>query len=157
MKKLLLALMFPLCAVFAADNSMVPQFKDYPADDFYGQKATIVFDEETYNFRTRFKRLAKQPLNFAGHFAITFIGCGTGCSMGLGYDAKTGKTFFLPSLTDCRVNGGYHSPERYFRKESRLIVLAGNYNESTCLTRYYLAEDNDLVLLKEVPFTPTPE
>lgn len=157
MKKLLLTLMLPLYSALAADNPTVPQFKDYPADGFYGQNAPIVFDKETYNFRTRFKKLAKQPMNFAGHYAITFVGCGTSCSMGLGYDAKTGKTFFLPTLTECHVDGGYHASENYFRKDSRLIVLAGNYDESRCLTRYYLAEDDGLVLLKEVPFAPAPE
>lgn len=75
--------------IFARGNSSLPMNKVYQGPvrlpDFKG------IDREYSGFRTRIKDEMKTGPNFAGHYAIIVIGCGTGCTFGYIADVATGR------------------------------------------------------------------
>ncbi len=104
-----------------ASNS--PKFAQYPAKVYQGKNAKVRLNKDTRFFRTRFRELAKNPVNFAGHYAITFFGCGAGCVSGLMFDAKLGKTSYLPSVMGCYIDDKFYDSEIYYKKNSRLLIV----------------------------------
>ena len=53
-------------------------------------------DREFANFRTRIVNEMKTGPNFAGHYAVVEIGCGTSCRFVYVADVATGKVFAFP-------------------------------------------------------------
>ncbi len=156
----LLALCGSLLASEAyASNS--PKFSQYPAKVYKGKNAKVRLDKDTRTFRTRFRALAKTPVNFAGHYSITFVGCGTSCVFGLMFDAKSGKTSYLPSVTGCYTNNyeDFYDSEIYFKKNSKLLIMAGDVNEEGCTSNYYVRQSlclaNGRNCVSFNPFSPT--
>src|SRR5207245_740192 len=47
-------------------------------------------------FRTNLSNAAKEPSNFAGHYRVTFWGCGSVCSAAALIDLQTGDVFPPP-------------------------------------------------------------
>jgi hypothetical protein len=47
-------------------------------------------------FRTQLTNAAKEPPTFAGHYRVTFLGCGSNCSAGALIDLQTGDVFQPP-------------------------------------------------------------
>ncbi|WP_318874286.1 hypothetical protein RWA02_02660 [Sinorhizobium meliloti] len=77
-----------------------PKARDYPSQgrmigktilpDFKGR------DREFNTFRTRIRNGMSEGPNFAGHFSVIQIGCGTGCSGVIVGDNKTGRPSRFP-------------------------------------------------------------
>lgn len=127
-------------------------FNQYPAKPYTGKRAAIQFTPETYTFRTVFSALSKQPANFAGHYAIDEVGCGGGCSRGMLYDLKTGKTQFLPYryLSQCySEKHGFVDYTIEYQLNSRLLKVIGGEFQDPCLIRYYLEENGKLKLISQ--------
>ncbi|MFN4076371.1 MAG: hypothetical protein ACK4HC_10850 [Cloacibacterium sp.] len=94
-----------------------------------------------------------EPINFGGHYVMTFWGAGAGMTDGAMVDAKTGKIIPLPLTVDNAIRDCvYNDNENIFhKKNSNLLVTfkcqrVGNYNESTNtqkvkLTFYYYKWD----------------
>lgn len=78
-----------------ADNS---SFSDYPANPLSGQFMMPILsgDPDHSTYRTRLTDAAKGGVNFAGHFALTQIGCGTQCNFAMIVDGNTGKVIDFP-------------------------------------------------------------
>lgn len=53
-------------------------------------------DRPYSNYRTRITNEMETGPNFAGHYAIVVIGCGTGCRFALVGDVATGEVFDFP-------------------------------------------------------------
>ena len=47
-------------------------------------------------FQTRLTEAAGQPPNFAGHYRITYWGCGSVCGAGAVVDLQSGHVYTLP-------------------------------------------------------------
>jgi len=127
-----IAIMFLIltsCAIHPIrQNHGHPKFEQYPVVSIFEGKAAkvrIVSDGERM-FRTRLRRAAQMPVNFAGEYVLMTWGCGSGCSDGAVVSRKTGRVTFLPGLIHSGL--GEQKPLR-FLANSRLLVMTGFLNE----------------------------
>jgi hypothetical protein len=142
-----------------------PKFTDYPMSIMKGKKASLVLDKDDRMFRTRFRLLHQSEPNFAGHYAVTGVGCGGGCIFLLGLDLKTGKTtsFDLPvgeelsacdeSYTD--ANGEMIEKDLWYKADSRLFVVTGRMPNLECGARYFVEKNGKMIALLDIPISKT--
>ena len=82
-------------------------------------------------FRTSVsRRIAEKGINFAGHYSLVAVGCGTGCSITAIVDARDGKAYFPDVLNGWTgIVGDYDIPDsedlRVFKTFSRLLRAIG--------------------------------
>ncbi len=97
-------------------NNPPPTFQDYKVADIYkGKPATpILRTPEDREYRTRIRRGASEGANFAGHYAVVILGCGTQCSSFLIVDVQNGRVF-------ARAQKEY-TCWPYYNLDSRLLV-----------------------------------
>ena len=141
-----------LCVVSVATFAKGLEFQHYPAKLYTGQPAKIQFTKDTYTFRTTFRRLSQEPANFAGHYVIGEVGCGGGCSRGMLYNLRTGKTLFLPYnyLSQCHSKkNGFVNYSLEYQSNSRLLKVIGSEFQDPCLVRYYVEQNGQLKLLSK--------
>lgn len=135
-----------------AQAAPVPQFAHYPAQVYTGKNAALKLNADTRSFRTRFRALAQEKPNFAGHYAIGYAGCGTGCIIAMMVDVKSGASQFVSALNDCPPkNDGdeWRDKDINFQTNSRLMVLTGVTEEggdapSVCRREYWLEQNGKL-------------
>ena len=111
-----------------ATGLSAPSFIDFKVTTIYqaAPAQVILKSEDEKAFRTRLREAAKQPVNYAGQYALTTWGCGTGCLYGAAVNKKTGTVTFLPGT----VSGWQGRGERVmFHRNSRLLMLAGVIDE----------------------------
>lgn len=96
---------------------------DYPADRMFTGKPVLPDfngrDRWAREYRTRLNEGARAGANFAGHYAVVEIGCGTSCSFAYVIDVEDGRVFEFP----------YGGEENYgmrlgFSVESRLMTVS---------------------------------
>ena len=87
--------MFLLFETNAANNLPVPQFEQYKVNRIYKGKPAvpILRTPQDREYRTRIREGAKQGPNFAGHYTVIILGCGTECSSFVIVDAAAGRVF----------------------------------------------------------------
>ena len=110
-----------------------PRFEDYSADVYAGKPAPLNLRSHSLArmYRTSIReRLHEGGINFAGHYTIAVIGCGTGCSITAIVDARNGVAYFPRVLDGWSVEPGvYEFKEdedvRTFRADSRLLKIIG--------------------------------
>jgi hypothetical protein len=75
-----------------------PRFEDYPVKETWQSNPPNVklTTRSERMFQTRLTNAAKEPPNFAGHYRITYWGCGSFCSAGAVIDLQTGYVFPPP-------------------------------------------------------------
>lgn len=75
-----------------------PRFDDYPSPaDWSGPVAPIRLTSPSERmFRTRLTEGAKEKPNFAGHYRVTYWGCGSVCGAGAVIDLAKGNVYPLP-------------------------------------------------------------
>ena len=113
-------------------QNRVPQFKDYPVSALSsGSNAPVVLKRDDRMYRTRLRDAAKEKPNFAGHYILTYWGCGTSCLVGAVIDANTGNVFWLPASLCCwdHLQQDDSFTPILFRLNSRLLILSGARNE----------------------------
>ena|SRR5690242_1421573 len=110
-----------------------PDFKQYPADVYAGKPAPLNLHSHrmarTYRTSIR-EQLQEKGIDFAGHYTIAVIGCGTGCSITAIVDARNGKAYFPPALDGWNVETGVYDfadneDVQTFRADSRLLKIIG--------------------------------
>jgi hypothetical protein len=80
-------------------------------------------------YRTVLKQQSKKGPNFAGHYTIVRIGCGTSCAKIAVVDAKTGHVYFPENLHHVFWAGWWHDPYGpEFKLTSRLLTVYGKAN-----------------------------
>jgi len=76
-------------------------------------------DKEFSNYRTRITEEMKTGPNFAGHYAIVIIGCGTACKFAFVADIANGKVYDFPyggeQYYQMSINFDVKSPYVYVR------------------------------------------
>ena len=79
----------------ATNHSSIPSFGQYRVTKIYRGKAAapVLRTPEDRGYRTRIRNGAKQGSNFAGHYTVIILGCGTECSSFIIVDAMTGRVF----------------------------------------------------------------
>jgi hypothetical protein len=118
-----------LLASFAdAEEDRVPQFSSFPVVATYtGDPANVVLSTpQDSMFSTRLREAAKYPPNFSGEYVLSAWGCGTTCLTGAVVSLRTGRVVFLPGSICCWEG---EAERLIFRKDSRLLVMAGLVNE----------------------------
>ncbi len=141
-------------AVFAQKKT--PLFKDYAVAEIYkGKTAPVKITRDNREYRTRLKSAAKnEKPNFAGHYILTFWGCGTECFTGAVIDAETGKVYFWGLVSDWNSELGEDNNPVDFKLNSKLIIFTGmrdeDGEEGSHGKHYYKFENGRFVHLKSV-------
>ena len=78
-------------------------------------------------YRTDLQEAAAGPVNFAGHYVLTSIGCGAGCVQVAAIDAGAGTVTWLPPTVCCWPLAMTEPLE--YRRDSRLLIVHGALNE----------------------------
>ena len=78
-------------------------------------------------YRTDLEKAATGPVNFAGHYVLTSIGCGAGCVQVAAIDAGAGTVTWLPPTVCCWPLAMTEPLE--YRRDSRLLIVHGALNE----------------------------
>lgn len=103
-------------------------------------------------FRTELRKQVKYGLNFAGHYVVVRLGCGTGCAMIAVVDAKTGSVYFPETVGTVQWSGWWHEPfGPEYRLDSRLFIVYGQVNdneEAPSGVSYYEWTGSDFALLR---------
>src|ERR1051326_2543337 len=118
---------------FDAQTPQAPDFKQYPADVYAGKPVRLNLRSHRLarRYRTSIsEQLDKQGINFARHYTIAVMGCGTGCSITAIVDARNGNAYFPRALDGWSVEPAiYRFKEdedvRTFRANSRLLKIIG--------------------------------
>ncbi len=110
-----------------------PRFEDYSADVYAGKPAplNLASHKLARMYRTSLReQIREEGINFAGHYTVAAMGCGTGCSITAIVDARTGRAYF-PQVFEgwTSVIGDYEFREgediRTFHANSRLMRAIG--------------------------------
>ena len=118
---------------FDAQTPQAPDFKQYPADVYAGKPVRLNLRSHRLarRYRTSIsEQLDKQGINFAGHYTIAVMGCGTGCSITAIVDARNGNAYFPRALNGWNVESGVYDfadneDFQTFRADSRLLKIIG--------------------------------
>ena len=78
-------------------------------------------------YRSDLQEAATGPVNFAGHYVLTSIGCGAGCVQVAAIDAGAGSVTWL-TQTVCCWPLAMTEPLEY-RRDSRLLIVHGALHE----------------------------
>jgi hypothetical protein len=121
-----------LPSVFFAQRSE-PRFENYSVKVWPGRATSLNLSSHRLArmYRTGIReQMQEEGINFAGHYTVAAMGCGTGCSITAIVDARTGRAYF-PEVFEgwTSVIGDYEFKEgediRTFHANSRLIRAIG--------------------------------
>jgi hypothetical protein len=131
-------LYFSTCIVVLSSQSIVlgqkrlPRFEDYPSHKvFKGQPAVPRLNfPKAREYKTMLRQYGKGPPDFAGHFRIVDIGCGTDCNFIFVVDVITGQVYYPDIylnagsgfLLDKEEGRALEQYGRQFRVDSRLLL-----------------------------------
>lgn len=143
-----------------------PRFDSYPTQMQRTPRARLRLGKADLGYRTRLRRLAQEPVNFAGHYILGLWGCGTSCLVLRIIDTTTGRVLPAPGLgsiefsavSDSALDAGpVEGPVKY-RADSRLLMLLGAPEEDSSRLgiHYYAVEGGRLRLLRHVAARHTP-
>ncbi len=110
----------PAAAATAPAAAPLTNFEAYPVEVFTGPAVMPAYtgDQRPFaEYRTRIGEAVKHGANFAGHYAVAEVGCGTGCRYGYLTDLKTGRILEAP-VGGARTG----SVEMAYRPNSSLFV-----------------------------------
>src|SRR5437867_8720028 len=107
-----------------AGHGTVPQYDEYPASGT-SQGIPAAPDLSSHpmagRYRTVLRDAAKKGPDFAGHYTLVRIGCGTSCVMVALVDAVNGRVYFPRGLHMVQWGGWWHEPYGpEYRLSSRL-------------------------------------
>jgi hypothetical protein len=90
--------LFTLLSAALCAAAQPPRFEDYPSPANWRAPAVPVklITPSERMFRTRLTEAARQPPNFAGHYRITYWGCGSNCAASAVIDLETGNVYPPP-------------------------------------------------------------
>ena len=132
-------------------NVPAPKFTAFPATPFTGRAVPVqLLTDDDRAFRSRLRDASVRPVNFAGEYVLTTWGCGTECVTGAAVNLRTGVVAHM-SFT---VNGWHGEGDNLtFKPDSRLLVAAGNINETGTIYGVHFFEFKDDVF-KEIATVP---
>jgi hypothetical protein len=154
--------LFVVCVVsISAQQKRLPRFEDYAVRENYkGKVASVKLTSSSARmFRTMLRQNAKQGVNFAGHYILATWGCGSDCHSFAIIDAKTSRVYFSPLISFVGGQRFQEEDRLQFRKNSRLLIIAGAKDDEELGKFYYMWKNNRLRLLRktELPLTKAEE
>ena len=127
-----------------------PVFENYKVPVYKGKQAKLILNGKTKLYKTSFRALQRENVNFAGHYVVNFVGCGAGCALGIGLNVKTGSTLFLPfgSTSGCELKDEYVDQDYEYQADSRLIISTGLHDgENKCSVKYFIENKGKFSLI----------
>jgi len=129
-----------------------PRFEDYsvPVGKIARPAPVKLRTDFDRGFRTRLRLAGKGPPNFAGHYAVSLWGCGTGCATYAGVDLASGEVVIVGGSV-----GETPMDRVQSRPDSRLLIVTGKDSEDSPdieAVRYFLWTGKALKLLKAYPY-----
>lgn len=120
-----------------SSTASIPRSAQYPATGrFTGKTKLPDFrgrDRKFNTFRTRIRDGMREGPNFAGHYSVVQIGCGTGCLFAIVGDNNTGKPANFP-----RGGEENSSMQLHFELGSRLLAAQWlDYNANKCVVEFF--------------------
>jgi len=146
-----------LSIVLLASAASLPPFDQFSVKKTFNGKAARIdlkSDRKAKEYQTALREGAQKGPNFAGHYTIVPIGCGSGCTKIAVVDAGNGKVFFPKGLSQIITAGWWHEPEGpVFRLSSRLLVVYGETNSENAPygISYFEWTGNEFKLLRFEP------
>jgi hypothetical protein len=135
-------------AIFSAEayaqGNSSPRFEDYRVQEkFKGWPAPVNLQShpKARLVRSQLIAEAKRGPNFADHYTVVLIGCGTACQMVGIVDAISGKVYFLPDGVE----------DVSYRRNSNLLIvdpLTDPPSPTLAETKYYKWQRGQLVLIE---------
>lgn len=136
----LLGMLAPIALLIAASafagDSAAPDFATYAVPVAAPAKTAdpVLVTQQDREFRTMIRRAAHNgKVNFAGHYILSAIGCGSSCLLAFTLDADNGQVTWLPftvSFTSELDHGFDSSIQPFdFHADSRLLVIQGSRDE----------------------------
>lgn len=128
-----LGLMVSFQTIDPAQPKQPPQFESYAVKVWRGKPAQLNLRSHRLArmYRTALReQMRDEGVNFAGHYTVAAMGCGTGCSITGIVDVRTGRAYF-PSVFEGWTSeiGDYQFSEgediRTFHPNSRLLKAIG--------------------------------
>ncbi|MCO6512565.1 MAG: hypothetical protein J5I65_17410 [Aridibacter famidurans] len=128
----------------AGKDRDLPTFEDNHAAVWKGTPRAVNLSshKDARMFRTRLTEAQKEGVNFAGHFILTYWGCGTNCLVGALIDAKTGRVFFPEQMAGLGVGlpgTDIEAEALEFRKDSSMLIVRGALSDDEEIGTHYLA------------------
>jgi hypothetical protein len=128
-----LAILFCLSVLVApqilAQSKKTPTFAQYGVSvrTARAKPPNLKSHKDARLFRTNLRNAAKNGINFAGHYALTYWGCGSSCGVGAIVDLHDGTVFFPKQLNGVWAQEWPDSKMIPFGfcKNSRLLILYG--------------------------------
>ena len=110
-----------------------PRFQSFPADVWAGRPVPLNLRSHRLArvYRTLLRQQQREEgINFAGHYTLATVGCGTGCSVTAFIDARDGRAYFPRELEGWTgIVGDYDPPEGEepweYHADSRLLRATG--------------------------------
>lgn len=150
-----------------------PKFKQYGVPVWRGKQSPL--DLRSHPLARKFRTLIREQMrdagiNFAGHYTVASMGCGTGCSITAIVDTRNGKAFFPDELNGWTgIVGDYEYADNEepwtYHANSRLLRAIGrehigplteeHYGPSGIY--YYEWKNNRLVRVKLKPVGSYPD
>ena len=135
-------------------------FNNYPVQIiFSGKRHEAIITEKNKNMRTRLSKLVREPVAFAGHYAVERVGCGFDCVFYLIVDVQTGMELEFANLGDVfpalmRCEGENIDNYIDVKPHSRLLIAYGreadgDLEDGSCMARYYEEKSGKLYLLEK--------
>jgi hypothetical protein len=124
---IILMVLLPQVAISAS-----PDYDQYREEKIFKGKPAepnLATHKDARMYRTVLKEQSRKGPNFAGHYTIVRIGCGTSCAKIAVVDAETGHVYFPENLHYVFWAGWWHElygPE--FKLTSRLFKVYGQVN-----------------------------
>jgi hypothetical protein len=148
-----------------AQKIVRPQFEDYPAIVWHGRVVSIDTRSHplAHMYRTSMRQVADEGVNFAGHYALVSMGCGTSRSITAIIDSSSGRAYFPDELNGW--TGIVGEEQRMFRAKIRLLRAVGRPNIGNVTDErhgpsgiyYYDWVNNRLRLVQFTPVGSYPE
>ena len=91
------SLIFSLQSIVFTQKKQLPRFESYAVKVWRGKPAPL--NTRSHRLARMYRTSVREQMreagvNFAGHYTVAAMGCGTGCSITAIVDARTGQAFF---------------------------------------------------------------
>lgn len=134
-------------------------FSAFPPDSYNSGTVTLPNfqgrDAWSRNFRTRIRKGINAGANFAGHYTVVEIGCGTSCRFAFVADVSTGEVFRLPYGGEEQYELGlvYSSDSRRLRATWKMDAWGQNSgSKDTCASQDLLWNGTAFKIVREETF-----
>jgi len=127
------------------DFPVSEEFKDAPAQVDFSTNAILFEDFKTYYPSGLWQKVITEGIkngpNFAGHYRIFTMGCGTMCESGIMIDFKTGSIYDLPAAAAASQTEFYNNSSLFITDPHPFEALGA----VVYIAQYYIWEDNHFI------------